>query len=144
MTADYRDRPPTNPDSDAAADQAKHAYAMGTQRLAALQHRLADLAGTGQIHPKLSLELQFDLENIWEWLYAGTVCAVRDERVPDDRWNDLDNTYSDGSAVAITIQVEDDDWRYNRFLLGDGAVNDFPVSAIAHIARPPADDHDPS
>jgi hypothetical protein len=140
MTADYQDRPPTNPDPNAAADTAKYGYAMGTQQLAALQHRLA---GTGQIHPKLSIAMQGELLNIWESLYHGTLCAVRDERTADDRWNTDDNTYSDGRPVAITIQIEDGDWQHNPYLLGDGAANEFPVSAIAHIARPPADDRDP-
>jgi hypothetical protein len=35
--------PPVNPDIDAIADRVKHAYAVITQQLAAMQYRLGEL-----------------------------------------------------------------------------------------------------
>jgi hypothetical protein len=133
--------PPVNPDSHKIADWAKYHYATGSQKLANIQYRLAELAGTGQLDPKESLRLQFDLAAAWEDLYAGTVCAVRDENTPDETWDEADNTYSRAHAVKTTNRVEplessDWAWEHNRFLCGDGAVNEFPRGAVFHIAQP--------
>ena len=64
------------------ADRAKHGYATGTMLPAALQYRLAELAGTGQLNPDKSMSLQEELVRIWEALYFGTLCAVRDKTPP--------------------------------------------------------------
>jgi hypothetical protein len=70
--------PPINPNVDDIADRAKHGYATGTKLLAETQYRLAELAGTGRLDPDESTSLQRNLVSIWEALYSGTVCAVRD------------------------------------------------------------------
>jgi hypothetical protein len=75
--------PPVNPNMHDIADRAKYAYAIGTQKLAALQYRLGELAGIGGIDPDESMSLQFGLASVWESLYWGTLCAVRDEDTDD-------------------------------------------------------------
>lgn len=146
--------PPVNPNVDDIADRAKYAFAMGTQVLAAAQYRLAELAGTGQLNPDESISLQEKLVNIWEVLYGGTLCAVRDEDAddctcdedPDDcTYGEADNTYSDGREVRIKIRVEPEEtsdckWEYNRFLLGDGAVAEHPRGTMCYIV--PVDPHE--
>jgi hypothetical protein len=132
-------RPAVNPDLHDIADRAKHAYATGTQVLAVMQYRLAELAGTGRLDPDESMSLQHDLVSIWEALYSGTVCAVRDADTDDSTWDEADNTYSDGRPVMIQIRIEPweesvVDWEYNRFMLGEGAVNEHPHGTICHIS----------
>lgn len=98
--------PAVNPDVHDIADQAKHAYATGTQVLADLQYRLAELAGTGRIDPDESMSLQFGLASVWESLYWGTLCAVRDEDTDEATWDEDGNTYSDGRTVMTQIRIE--------------------------------------
>src|SRR4051812_28759726 len=43
------EKPAVNPIVDDIADQAKYRYATGTKLLAAMQYRLAELAGTGRL-----------------------------------------------------------------------------------------------
>ena len=131
--------PPVNPNVHNIADQAKHGFATATQLLAATQYRLAELAGTGRLDPDESMSLQSNLVDIWEALYAGTLCAVRDWDTDDSTWDLADNTYSDGREVKIKIRIEpeeysDFNWEHNRFLLGDGAVNDYPLGTVCYIA----------
>jgi len=45
------ERPAVNPNVHDIADRAKHGYAIGTRLLAAVQYRLAQLAGTGRLDP---------------------------------------------------------------------------------------------
>jgi hypothetical protein len=131
-------RPPTNPDVDDIADRAKHAYAVGTRLLAKISFRLAELAGTGALDPDESMRLQNVLLAIGEALYCGTLCAVRDGRTPDHTWDEAGNTYSDGRQVITRIAIEPESvdtlWPHNRFLLETLATDEFPLSAICHIA----------
>ena len=139
--------PPINPDVNDIADRAKHGYAHGTRLLAAVQYRLATLAGTGRLDPDESMRLQHVLADIWWALYSGTTYAVRDEDTDDDTWDEADNTYSDGRTVMVQTRIEpwedsDFSWQHNRFLCGDGAVNEHPRGTICHISpRQPKDEH---
>jgi hypothetical protein len=143
------ERPAVNPNVNDMADRAKHGYATGTQMLAALQYRLAELAGTGQLDPEMSMSLQEMVFRSWEGLYSGTVCAVRDWDTDDCTWDEADNTYSDGRPVMIQIRIEpmelsDFSWEHNRFMLGDGAVNEHPRGTISYVLPiDPHDDHVP-
>lgn len=130
--------PPVNPDVNDIADRAKHAYATGTKVLATLQYRLGELAGTGKLDPQESMSLQTQLVRVWEALYGGTVWAVRDETTDDSTWDEADNTYRDGRPVMLQIRVEpyeesDCCWEHNGFLLGDGAVNAYPLGTVSYI-----------
>jgi hypothetical protein len=142
-------RPPTNPDVDDIADRAKHADAAGTQLLAEVSFRLAELAGTGALDPDESMCLQSVLQAIGQELYYGTLCAVRDGGTPDHTWSETDNTYSDGRQVITRTTTEsesvDASWPHNRFLLGTLATDEFPLSAICYIApiKDPTDDRAP-
>src|SRR6476619_1372123 len=123
------EKPAANPNVDDIADRAKHGYANATQVLAATQYRLAELAGTGRLDPDESMSLQTNLFHLWQALYAGTLGAVRDWATDDCTWDEVDNTYSHGRQVRIQIRIEpeetsDSTWQHNRFLLGDGAVNE--------------------
>jgi hypothetical protein len=133
--------PAVNPNVDDIADRAKYGYATGTKLLAEMQYRLAELAGTGRLDPDESMSLQDELVRLWEALYFGTLCAVRDENTPDCTWDEADNTYSDGRTVKFQARIEpwqesDYSWEHNRFLLGDGAVNEHPRGTICHISPP--------
>jgi hypothetical protein len=135
--------PAVNPNVNDIADQAKHAYATGTQALAALQYRLGELAGTGRIDPDESMSLQVGVVSVWESLYYGTLCAVRDEDTDEATWDEDGNTYSDGRTVMTQIRIEpletsELNWEYNRFMCGDGAVNEHSRGTICYIAH-----HDP-
>jgi hypothetical protein len=140
------ENPAVNPIVDDIADQAKYCYATGTKLLAAMQYRLAELAGTGRLDPDESMSLQHDLVSVWEALYFGTVCAVRDWDTDDCTWDEADNTYSDGRQVMLQIRIEpwersDFSWKHNRFMVGDGAVNEHPLGTICYVSRvKPGDD----
>jgi len=129
---------PVNPDVHAIADQAKHEFAVATQILAETQYRLGELAGLGLLDPDESMSLQVNLFRVWEHLYFGTLCAVRDEDTDDPNWYEGDNTYSDGRPVRIKIRIEPEEdsdfsWEHNRFTLGDGAVAEHPLGTICYI-----------
>jgi hypothetical protein len=131
--------PPVNPNVDNIADRAKHGYAAAMRLLAALQYRLAELAGTGRLDADESMRLQTSLAQVGEELYLGTLCAERDENTDDRTWDEADNTYSDGRPVKVQIWIEpeaesDFNWEHNRFLLDSGAVNDYPLGTICYIA----------
>jgi hypothetical protein len=130
--------PPVNPDVNDIADRAKYAYAAGTKVLAALHYRLAELARSDRINPDESISLQCQLQRVWEALYYGTTCAVRDEDTDDSTWDEADNTYSDGRQVMIQTRIEPHEqsdfcWEHNRFVLGDGAVNEYPLGTVSYI-----------
>ncbi|MCV7017654.1 hypothetical protein [Mycolicibacterium aichiense] len=133
-------RPAVNRNIHAVADQAKHAYAKGTQKLAAIQYRLGELAGKGLLDPEEATSLQGQLVGVWDSLYHGTLCAVRDEDTDDSTWDQADNTYSDGRQVVHQIRVEPEPtaWgrEYDRFTLGDGAVADHPRGTVTCILHP--------
>lgn len=131
--------PSVNPNVDDIADRAKHAYFSGAQVLAQTQYRLAELAGTGGLDPNESKSLQWNLVAAWQELYSGTLCAVRDWDTDDSTWDETDCSYSDGREVLTQIRIEpwessDFSWKHNRFLLGDGAVNDYPLGTISYIS----------
>jgi hypothetical protein len=137
---------PCNPDVNDIAGRVKHGYATGTRLLAAMQYRLAELAGTGHLDPDESMSLQNDLVAIWETLYFGTLCAVRDRNSDEFTWDEADNTYSDGRPVMIQIRIEpceisDHNWEHHQFILGDGAIAQHPREIICHICSPNPD-HD--
>jgi hypothetical protein len=140
------ERPAVNPNVHDIADRAKYGFATGTKHLAEMQYRLAELAGIGQLDPDESMRLQEQLFSIWEALYFGTLCAVRDENTNDRTWDDTENTYSDGRQVRIQIRVEpyessECSWEHNGFMLGDGAVAEHPLGTICYIASDnPEDD----
>jgi len=135
-------RPPVNRNVHNIADWAKYGYATCTHDLAAMQYRLAELASTGLLDPDESMALQFKLVSIWESLYAGTLCAVRDDDTDDRTWDEADNTYSDGRRVITKVRIEpreesDDCWAHNPSMIGDGAPNEFPLGIVSYIAWPP-------
>jgi hypothetical protein len=135
--------PAVNPNVHDIADRAKYAYAAGTKVLADIQYRLGELAGTGRLDPGESKRLQRQVVDVWEELYCGTVWAVRDEDTDDSTWDEADNTYSDGRTVMTQVRIEpyetsELNWEYNRFMCGDGAVNEHPRGTICCIAH-----HDP-
>ena len=71
-------------DANLIADHAKYVYAVGTRDIAAMQYLLAELAGTGRIDHKEQHELQWGhCLGMWQTLYHGTTCAVRDDRTWD-------------------------------------------------------------
>lgn len=140
-------KPAINPDVNNIADQAKYRYAAGTKLLADMQHRLAELAGTGKLDRDESMSLQFRLVELWQHLYAGTTCAVRDWDTDDRTWDWADNHYSDGTEVMTpgpgdnrtdAQRAAEAAWEFNPFLLGDGAVEDMPLGNESVIAKPPA------
>jgi hypothetical protein len=139
-------RPPVNPNVHVIADHAKHAYYTCTRILADVHYRLAELAGTGQLDAAESMRLQDDLFFVWQELYSGTLCAVRDEDT-DDYWYEADNTYSDGRQVMTQIRPKgweqvDFNWEHNQFALGDGAIDEFPRGTTSRIAPVrPADEN---
>ena len=61
--------PPVNPDVNDVADRAKYWYARARLSLAAMQHRSAELAGTGRLHPDETDNLQRELADIY-WVAA--------------------------------------------------------------------------
>jgi hypothetical protein len=131
------------PDINEIADSMKYAFATATMKLAGVQYRLAELAGMGNLERDESDSLQQEIVGIWEDVYAGTLCAVRDEDADESVQDQADNTYSDGREVRIKIQIEpfeecDFVWEHNPFLLGDGAVAEHPLGTICCIlpARP--------
>jgi hypothetical protein len=129
---------PVNPHVDDIADRAKHGYAVATKLLAETQFRLAELAGTGRLDPDESMRLQDNLHDIWQALYGGTLCAVRDEDTDDRSWDEADNTYSDGRVVMVQVRIEpessDTNWEHNRFLLADGAINEHRLGTVCYIS----------
>jgi hypothetical protein len=131
-------KPSVNPRVDEIADWAKWGYATGTHLISAVQHHLAQLAGTGRLDPEESMFLQEGLAGVYDALYMGTVSAVRDE---DDADLHDDNTYSDGRQVSIKIRVEPieesvDRWEHKGFLLDDGSVLEYPRGITSCITSP--------
>ena len=131
------------------ADHAKYVYAVGSRDIAALQYCLAELAGTGRLDHEVHRHLQWGhCLGMWECLYHGTTCAVRDERTWDGGWDWADNTYSDGRQVMAQVRVKnwqilDRDWPYNGEMCGDGPIQEHPRGSICQIApvHDPEKDH---
>jgi hypothetical protein len=133
------EEPVVNPIVDDIADQAKYRYATGTKLLAAMQYRLAELAGTDRLDPDESMSLQEVLADIWSALYSGTTYAVRDEDTDESAWDEADNTYSDGRQVVVQIRIEpwetpECHWEHNRFLLDEGSVKEHLRGTICFIS----------
>lgn len=127
-------------DANLIADHAKYVYAVGTRDIAAMQYLLAELAGTGRIDHKEQHELQWGhCLGMWQTLYHGTTCAVRDDRTWDGAWEWSDNTHSDGRQVMAQVRVNnwqelDGNWPYNEFLCGDGPILEHPRGSLCQIA----------
>jgi hypothetical protein len=139
------ERPAVNRNIHAIADKAKHQYAVVTKEIAETQYRIAELAGTHRLDEDEAFRLQHSLFQIWEQMYFGTLCALRDVDTPDWTWDEADNTYSDGRQVVHKIRVEspedsDCSWEHNQFLLGDGAVAEHPRGTVTYIAPLNPDD----
>lgn len=121
------------------ADHAKYVYAVGARDIAAMQYRLSELAGAGRLEPEAHKRLQWQYcLPMWETLYHGTVCAVRDERTWDGGWDWSDNTYSDGRQVMAQMRVKNwqdlnDAWPYRSGLCGDGPIQEHPRGSFCQI-----------
>lgn len=118
--------PAVNPDVNDIADRAKYWHARARLRLAAMQYRLAELAGTGRLHSDDMDSLQSELIDIYWDVHYGTVDAVGDGEVGVDE-QEANNTYSDGRPVMIQTRIEPEEtsdlsWEHNRFMLDDGAI----------------------
>jgi hypothetical protein len=124
--------PPLKP-----ADRAKEAYARGTQLLAKLHYTLAELAGAGTITHRTAMDLQHDLHAVWDELYSGTLSAVRNYDLPDDEWDDADNTYSGGSPVKVVFNEGSLVWRHNCHLLGEASTLEYLADSVVVINKPP-------
>lgn len=140
----YRLPPPRNPklDVDDVTDFIKYVYATQSRAIAEMQYQLAELTGTGRLDPAVNHDLQEWCLRNWEFLYHNTIAAVRDEDTDDDSgWDADDNTYSTGLPVMTRIDIEpretgEDHWQYNKYLAGDGPIQEYPRGAIFHIAEP--------
>lgn len=137
--------PPRRPDLDVddVTDMLKYLYATLSRAIAQLQYQLAELAGTGRLDPDSNTDLQFNwCFTYWEFLYRNTTVAVRYEDLDDDlEWDIHDNTYSTGRQVMTRVNIEpqetdEDHWQYNKYLCGDGPIQEYPRGAISHIAEP--------
>jgi hypothetical protein len=122
-----------------AADHAKYVYAVGARDIAVLQYRVGWLAHTGRMDTPASLNLQRDhCEAMWENLFAGTTCAVRDLRTPDRWWDLYDNTYSDGRQVMV--QVRPKNWEelerqlpHRSTIRGTAPTREHPWGSVCHL-----------
>lgn len=117
----------------------KHGFFVCSRELAELQYRLAELAGEGELNPNESSAMQASLVEVWQAMYSATLGAARDPQSGDHTWDDGDNCYSDGRRICTQIRIEpreqsDDNWKHNQFLLGEGAVNEYPRGTISSIA----------
>jgi hypothetical protein len=132
-----------NPDH-VVSDQAKEAYARGTQLLAGLSYQLAEVTGRGRIDHDTCMDLQRRVDRIWHWLYVGTLYATRDYDLPDELWDEADNTYSDGSPVRVRARFqpaeEDYTWPHNRHLLEGAPICEYPLGAVTVINAAPTRD----
>lgn len=139
--------PPRRPDLDVddVTDLLKYVYATLSRAIAELQCQLAELTGTGRLHPDANENLQWNwCFPYWEFLYRNTINAVRHEDTHDDLdWDTHDNTYSTGYQVMTRVDIEpgetiENHWAFNKYLCGDGPIQEYPRGAIFHIAEPPS------
>ena len=137
--------PPRRPDLDVddVTDLLKYVYATLSRAIAELQCQLAELTGTGRLHPDANENLQWNwCFPYWEFLYHNTINAVRNEDTHDELdWDTHDNTYSTGRQVMTRVDIEpgettESHWAYNKYLCGDGPIQEYPRGAIFHIAEP--------
>jgi hypothetical protein len=121
------------------ADHAKYVYAIGSRDIASLQYRLAAYAHVGLLAVEAHERLQWDhCHKMWETLYNGTVCAVRDDRMWDGGWDWCDNTYSDGRQVMSQVRVKNWDALERNLpfagIAGDGPCDEHPWGSVCSIA----------
>lgn len=135
--------PPRNQnlDVDDVTDLIKYVYATMSQAIAELQYELAELTGTGRLDPDINQDLQDWCFQNWETLYFNTTAAVRNCDVDDEEWDTHDNTYSNCLQVMTRVDVEPREtnwnhWQYNKYLAGDGPIQEYPRCGIFHIAAP--------
>jgi hypothetical protein len=130
---------PINPNILGMVDTIKYTYYAAVEQLAEMHYKLAELTGLALLDPDANNGLQNTLATLWEILYHGTVSNVRDDDNADDIYfAEFDNTYSDGREILTKIQVESEmesegAVEFNRFILGDGATDEFPRGVIYHI-----------
>lgn len=135
--------PPRNPklDVDDVTDLIKYVYATLSRAIAELQYQLAELTGTGRLDPTVNQDLQEWCFRNWEFLDNNTIAAVRNYK--GGEWTIQDNTYATGLQVMTRVNVEphetdENHWRYNEYLAGDGPIQEYPRSAVHYIAPPPS------
>jgi hypothetical protein len=124
----------------AIGDEAKWCYAHGTRALAELHYRIAELADAGAMSDDIALNLQQRLNDVWHWLYFGTLCTTRDYRLDDEDWDHDDLTYSDGRPVRVRTRVqprEDDYADYPGPILETAAVIECPLGEVEVIQLKP-------
>jgi hypothetical protein len=136
MRGDY-DGGPLVDDHD-VADRAKRCYAVSAEILAAMQYRLAELAGRCHVDSEESMLLQGGLVAVSEEIYHGTLVAGVSGDPVDTAEDSEGNTYSDGRRIIHKVRVveeegADDSWKFNRFLLDEGAVLEFPLDTVSGI-----------
>ncbi len=132
-------------DVDDVTDLVKYIYAGLSNRIGELQFQLAELAGTGKLDPQANKDLlQFGwCLPTWEFLYYNTTTRVRREYDTCDwDWDRFDNTYSNGLQVMSRVDVEPyeiatDHWEFNKYLCGDGPIQEYPRNGVYHISEPP-------
>jgi hypothetical protein len=80
-----RTPPPANSNVNEIADRAKQAFAAASQLLAETQYRLGELTGLKVLEAAESVTLQHNLCAMWDHLYFGLLCAIREEGADDPR-----------------------------------------------------------
>jgi hypothetical protein len=137
--------PPRNPrlDVDDVTDLLKYVYATLSRAISELQYQLAELAGAGRLDLDANEDLQWNwCFPQWEFLYCNTINAVRNENNFDDLECDAgDNVYASGRQVMTRVCIEphetnENHWQFNKYLCGDGPIQEYPRGAIFHIAEP--------
>jgi hypothetical protein len=130
---------PINPDIVGMVDAIKYTYYAAGEQLAEMHYKLGELTGLALLDPDANSGLQTTLYRLWEIIHHGTLSNVLDHDNADDIYlAEFENTYSDGREILTKIRVESEmdsegAREFNRFILGDGATNDFPRGVIYHI-----------
>jgi hypothetical protein len=100
---------------NAIANLVKYRYFTVSKELAGMQHRLAELTGTGRLDPADNEDLQRHLHNVYEDLTGGLTSAVIE--LVDDGY--MKDDYGDGSPAVVKRQhFPGGSWLWNEFLLG--------------------------
>jgi len=130
-------------DVDDVTDLLKFVYASLSRAIAELQYQLAELAGAGRLDLDANEDLQWNwCFSQWEFLDCNTINAVRDENNFDELECDGgDNVYASGRQVMTRVYIEphetnESHWQFNKYLCGDGPIQEYPRGAIFHIAEP--------
>jgi hypothetical protein len=126
----------------AIGDQAKEGYHRATQHLAGLHYRLAGMAAAGDLDHRTAMDLQHELHEVWQWLYHGTLSAVRDYNTPgDDHWDHDDEHYSDGTSCRTRVRVGPRNHPDNCHVLGEAAVCEYPAARCRRFTPDRASQH---